>query len=121
VAIRVGGVPAIGERLSDAFAPAKYVHMSDAEKLSAPSFQLMQSGVRVRLASAAVPAPAVAAGWTYDECVLTGQGLRAATPLSFVADGAAVTHALAVSAAADAPLRRTGLARYRVSTAGEGL
>jgi hypothetical protein len=66
----------------------------------------------VRLA-AATSAPSVAAGWNYDEFILTRDGMRTALPQSLIADAATVSHVLATSAAAEAPLRRAGIARYR--------
>ena len=79
VTVKVGGVAATTEPLSDAFARAKYIGMSDADKLSARSFEQMRSGVRVSLDAVAASAPPVAADWTYEPFLLTGQGLRSAT------------------------------------------
>jgi hypothetical protein len=115
VTVSVGTGVATTSPLNDAFARSKYVDMSDAAKLSAPSFEQMRSGARMSLDSvaAAAPAPTVTASWTYDEFIWGTQGLRSSTVRPFVPDAAAVTHALETSAAAEAPLRRTGIARYR--------
>ena len=53
-----------------------YVAMSDADKLSAPSFEQMRSGVRVTLDAPAVSAPSIVADWTHEQFVLTAQGLQ---------------------------------------------
>ncbi|WP_421789153.1 DUF6603 domain-containing protein [Hyphobacterium sp.] len=45
--IDVDGKPVTPARLSDHFAAAQYLNLSDAEKLSAPQFQLMSSGASV--------------------------------------------------------------------------
>jgi hypothetical protein len=115
VSVKVGGKPAGTSPVSDAFARAKYVDMSEAARLSAPSFELMPSGVRVALDSPAAPAPSVTATWDYDEFVWTKQGLRTPTVRPFVPDIATIAHTLTTSAAADAPLRRAGVARYRAA------
>ena len=115
VTVTVGKGVARTLPLNDAFARSTYVDMSDAAKLSAPSFEQMRSGIRVGLDSiaATTAAPSVTASWTYDEFVWGTQGLRSSTARPFVPDAAAVAHALGTSATADAPLRRTGIARYR--------
>jgi hypothetical protein len=87
VAVRVGGRPMDTEPLSDAFARAKYVDMSDADKLSAPSFEQLRSGARVDLDAPALSAPSVAAAWNYEPFVLTAQGLRPSAPPLFAAAG----------------------------------
>src|SRR5262249_38984808 len=115
VTVMVGSAVAGTSPLNDAFARSKYVDMSDAAKLSAPSLAAMRSGVRVSLDSiaASAPAPSVTASWTYDEFIWGTQGLRTSTARPFMPDAAAVAHALETSAAAEAPLRRAGVARYR--------
>jgi hypothetical protein len=76
VSVSIGGHPMSVEPLTDAFARAKYVAMSDADKLSAPSFEQMRSGVRVTLDAPAVSAPSIVADWTHEQFVLTAQGLQ---------------------------------------------
>jgi len=112
VTVKIGKTATTATPLNDAFARAKYVDMSDAARLSAPSFEQLPSGVRVSVAPTAASAPIVTANWNYDEFVWTLQGLRASTVRAFVPDAAAAAHALATSAAAEAPLRRSGGMRY---------
>ena len=85
VTVSVAGRPQATEALSDAFARSKYVAMSDADKLSAPSFEFRRSGVRVNLDAPSTSAPAIVANSTYDLFVLTTQGLQSAAPKPFVA------------------------------------
>ena len=89
--VTVGGATAPADALTDAFARAKYVTMTDAQKLSAPSFEQMRSGARVKLDGAAA-APPVVVGWTFDQFVLTAHGLGAPTAQPFVPDPAAVAN-----------------------------
>ena len=119
VAVKVGGTKMRTESVWDAFARAKYMDMSDAARLSTSSFEPMVSGARVVLDQSAAPAPSVNAGWDYDEFVWTANGLQLSTVRRFVPDEAAVAHALASSATAQAPLRRSGVARYRGPLAGQ--
>ena len=88
VAVSVGGRTQATEPLSDSFARSKYVAMTDAQKLSAPSFQSMKSGVRVNLDAPTTTAPSIVANWTYDPFVLTAQGLQSAAPRAFAAEAA---------------------------------
>jgi hypothetical protein len=113
VTVKVGGTPMKTEAVWDAFARAMYMDMSDAAKLSTPSFEPMVTGARVVLDQAAAPAPSVNASWSYDEFVWTRHGLQSSTVRRFAPDAAAVAHALATSATAQAPLRRSGVAGYR--------
>jgi hypothetical protein len=76
VIVSIGGRPMSVEPLTDAFARAKYVAMNDADKLSAPSFEQMRSGVRVTLDAPPVSAPSILADWTHEQFVLTAQGLQ---------------------------------------------
>ena len=78
VTVKVGGRPMATDALSDAFARSKYVAMSDAGKLAAPSFEAMRSGVRVNLETPAASGPPIVANWTHDQFVLTAQGLQPA-------------------------------------------
>lgn len=113
VTVRIGGTLMKTDAVWDVFAPAMYMDMSDAARLSTPSFEPMESGVRVVLDGAAAPAPSVTADWNYEEFVWTRQGLQSSAVRPFVPDAKAVAHALATSATAQAPLRRSGVAQYR--------
>src|SRR5262249_10850180 len=75
VAMKIGTTTAKSEPLNDAFARAKYVDMTDADRLSAPSFEQMPSGVRVSLDPLSLSAQPVMATWTFDEFIWTDQGL----------------------------------------------
>jgi len=112
VAVTIGNAMVKSEPINDAFARSKYVNMNDAARLSAPSFEQMPSGVRVSLDPSSLSAPAVTTTWTFDEFIWTAQGLRSSTVRAFAPDVAAVSYALATSAAADARHRRTGVMRY---------
>jgi hypothetical protein len=57
-AVRLGGDPLPAwSVVRDYFAPAQFAQMSDDEKLSRPSFELMDAGVRLGAAAAACDAP----------------------------------------------------------------
>jgi hypothetical protein len=118
-ASRVDGGAVATTPVSDAFAPAQFFSLTDDEKLAGPSFETYQAGLT--LGSTAIDydrAQLVAASLAYDTITVdTPAALAAAavvppsaTPYAMSADALA-THT-ATGAAARAPARRVGRARF---------
>jgi hypothetical protein len=63
---QIGGQPAPRADVSDFFAPAQFLTMSDADKLSSPSFEQMTAGSTLGSASLSVPATAGATSTVAD-------------------------------------------------------
>ncbi|HSH58258.1 MAG TPA: DUF6603 domain-containing protein [Acidimicrobiales bacterium] len=97
----------------DNFAPAQFLEMSDAEKLSAPGFELMPAGVRLR-----APDDAHAYGTEairllrYQTIAIGGP----ATGTRFTPDVATIGQQAERGAAASAATRTTGRAKYGVDS-----
>jgi uncharacterized protein DUF6603 len=109
-----------------AFAPAQFFVMSDDEKLAAPSFESMDAGcvfgdARVMFdASQAIPAPL-----EYEVVAITLDGpvptiALAAAPSSYEFPAGTLETLAQSGAAARAPIRRTGRARFRNETVTAG-
>jgi hypothetical protein len=117
--VRINGVAQATQAVQDDFATGQFLALSDADKLSAPSFERYDAGV-------AIGSPAVAAGTdsprtvTYQERYVDDPAgfSRLARPYTMPA----ATHlALARQAAGfAAPLRNTGLARYAAPATAAG-
>jgi len=126
-----GGAPVAGPRrfaltgqLNDtsatsvqgAFAPARFFALSDDEKLAAPSFEAMDAGLVLGDASIRYAANAIeSAPLEYEPITLNPEGAA-----SVPADGtkyqlpvASLTAHVATGAAAQAPIRQVGRARFR--------
>lgn len=104
-----------GTPVTAAFAPARYFVMSDDEKLVAPSFETMDAGLVVGDgavvfdAAAIVPAPL-----EYEEITLNPTPLPTpAALLRYTMPVAALQTQRSSGAAALAPIRRVGYARFR--------
>lgn len=132
-----GGLPVKGQRrfklagtlngraatpLTDAFAPARYFSMSDDEKIAAPSFERFDAGLLLGDTSMSFDAGAVmSAPLVYEQITLddasAGQMLQL-LPAGPVLDRHTLTASelqsqIALGAAARAPGRSTGKARFR--------
>jgi hypothetical protein len=111
--LSVAGSTRETKQLPDDFARAQYQRLSDAEKLSLPSFEPMCAGLHALPSTTAATAPSVAVSWTWEERVWTPSAPPLPAFPAAVVDGRLVATALATSAAAEAPLRRSGVAKYR--------
>jgi hypothetical protein len=109
----VGGLE-LGDDASDYFAPAQFRRMSDAEKLSSPSFERMVSGVRLN------PSEAVRVGYVqetpldYEQSVILDIDQPAPDQLDerYRPDGDAVAALAEHGPAGTAELRDQGRAKF---------
>lgn len=117
-ALTVNGATVAFERVSDFFAPAQFLELSDDERLAAPSFEAMPAGIRagggggVRFTADEgdiLEEPEL----TYETRIIDrAAGARHdAEPMTL--SPAAMGRQLALGAAARSELRHTGVARYR--------
>jgi len=104
-----------------AFAPARYFTMSDDEKLAAPSFEAMGAGLVLGDGGASFdPATVVAAPLTYESIVLGPAGApdpAPAGPGRYDLPAVALGAQRGTGAAARAPARQAGAARFRNAAA----
>jgi hypothetical protein len=123
------GTPLASASLQSAFAPAQFFVMSDDEKLAAPAFESMDAGCLFGTADTVIdPTQIIAAPLEYQTIVIGTPGPSAATGLSTARAVPAPTspapaaytlstdqlHRFSRSgAAARAPVRRVGRARFR--------
>lgn len=114
--------------VSGAFAPSRYFKMSDDDKLAAPSFETMDAGVTLSDGSVSFDVDGIVnASLDYDEFVLnptpTGLAPALATPAATPASApykmpvAALQAQRPTGAAARAPVRNVGGARFRNTAA----
>jgi hypothetical protein len=123
--------PTVVERTTADFAPAQYFTMTEDEKLASPSFETMQAGVAIgsdavvvdqgQLVAAPlaydafvideIPTPVVAANGTTSDVPVT----PTAAPAPYVMPASQLAVHAASGAAARAPSRRVGRARFRVA------
>ena len=112
-----GELPLAVTRLKDAFALGQYQQMSDDQKLSRPSFEAQDAGLRLGTDEVTYEYDrAVDGEIAYETLILVpGQPAIAQPPAATrYVMAATVLEAVAVTGAAgQAPLRRTGIARYR--------
>jgi hypothetical protein len=115
----MSGAPLSAAAVQASFAPAQFFVMPDDEKLAAPSFQPMDAGCVFGETGVAfdntqvIPAPL-----EYQVIPITLDGpappaAPAAAPASFAMDGAQLELFARSGAAARAPVRRVGRARFR--------
>lgn len=105
--------------LSDFFAPAQFLELSDAEKLAAPSFEAMPAGVSAGAGGALFPTddadileePAL----TYETRVIDRARGPEQSAAPYTLGPAALARQLALGAAARSELRQSGPARYRAA------
>jgi uncharacterized protein DUF6603 len=110
-----------GAPVTGAFAPARYFTMSDDDKLAAPSFEDMDAGVLLgddKVQFDAAAEAIAAATLEYDEYVLNPAGAAAPTavsiqPATYTMPLAAMQAQAPRGAAARAPVRQVGRARFR--------
>jgi hypothetical protein len=105
-----------GTAVQGAFAPARYFTLSDDEKLAAPSFEAMDAGLVLGDATVRYAADAIeAAPLEYAPITLNPEGTASAptddTPYQLPV--ASLTAHVATGAAARAPVRQVGRARFR--------
>jgi hypothetical protein len=109
----VGSAKLTTAPVSDAFAPANYLTMTDSEKLSRPAFETMESGVNFMPTGASYATDFVERSITFETIVID----PAKSPYNKLQEAAvrASTFAAVVgqSAAAQAPAQNTGNARFR--------
>ena len=128
-----GGAPVAGPRrfaltgqLNDtsatsvqgAFAPARFFAMSDDEKLAAPSFEAMDAGLLLGDASVHYPADAAEpAPLEYEPITLNPDALPSApaADTNYQLPAASLAAQVVTGAAARAPVRQVGRARFRNS------
>jgi hypothetical protein len=107
-----------GTAVQSAFAPARYFVLSDDAKLTAPSFEAMDAGLvlgdaTVRYAAAAIePAPLEYAPITLNPI---GAASAPADATPYALPAASLTAHVATGAAARAPVRQVGRARFRTA------
>ena len=105
-----------------AFAPARYFTMSDDEKLTAPSFEVMDAGLVIGDGAARFDAAAIVpAPLAYEAIVLNPDPPGTAPPAlpapsRYQLPAAALTVQSRSGAAARVPARRAGRARFRTAT-----
>jgi hypothetical protein len=134
-----GGAPVIGDRrftlaaslngqslqstqtLRDAFAPAQFFEMSDDEKLAAPSFEQMDAGLVFGSDALAFDATQLVAAPLEYEAIVIDAPIPEGAPLPpsqvYVLPPAQLALHSLTGAAARAPVRRVGRARFRVEAA----
>ncbi len=99
------------------FAPAQFFAMSDDDKIASPSFQQMDAGFVVGTNDAVTidPAQLVPAPLEYDAIVIDtlAPDVPPKQPASYVLPAAQLAVHAATGAAARAPVRRVGRARFR--------
>jgi hypothetical protein len=115
----LNGTPLLSARLQASFAPAQFFAMSDDEKLAAPSFESMDAGSVFGDAHIVFdPAQVIPAPLEYEIVPITLEG----TPSTAPSNAAPPSYTLSVihlqnftrsGAAARAPVRRVGRARFR--------
>jgi hypothetical protein len=101
-----------------AFAPARFFVMSDDEKLAAPSFEAMDAGLLLGDASVHYAADAAeAARLEYDPITLNPDSLPSApaADTNYQMPAASLAAHVGTGAAAQAPVRQVGRARFRNS------
>ena len=113
-----------GSTVSGAFAPSRYFHMSDDDKLVAPSFEAMDAGAVLGDDKLTFDTNAIAAApLQYDEFVLNPVGAQAPPaappkPTAYPMPAEALKAQTPTGAAAQAPVRQVGRARFRNPGAG---
>jgi hypothetical protein len=108
--VRLGDQPVTYARVDDFFAPAQYTELSDAEKLSSPSFERMPAGVSLR-SDAVEAGPGVSRTLEYDSTIIDSpwDGRPSAT---YVPSAEQQLSMVAGGAVARSPLRTAGLGQY---------
>jgi hypothetical protein len=105
----LNGTTLTGTAQQAAFAPAQYFTMSDDEKLAAPAFESMDAGYTFGSAATQLDATqSVAAPLTYRTIVIG----ETPAPTDYVLNGAQLRGLSRSGAAARAPQRRVGRARF---------
>lgn len=113
----LNGVAQAATPVSDQFAPAQFFAMSDDEKLAAPSFETMGAGLIIRDGtSGSDAAEIVAAPLEYDEIIID-RSQPAQPPGRYPLPLGRLGQLARSGAAARAPVRTIGLARFRNITA----
>jgi Family of unknown function (DUF6603) len=116
-AVAINGDGVKFDRVSDFFAPAQFLDLSDDEKLSAPSFEAMKAGVTFGGAGAILPTNDTdileEKGIQYDTKIIDKAGRPPRDAAPFTVSPAALDRHLLLGAAARSELRRSGAARYR--------
>ena len=113
VTLSVGAGTAVSfEHVEDWFAPAQFEDKSDAEKLTAPSFELMQSGTRLKITggyTCGTPVPTQIPTAKVEIAGRTPAALADVLPVTLD-----VLHSVAsIGAAGKTSIRSTGSAKYR--------
>jgi hypothetical protein len=119
LAAALNGAPLLSDPLRTPFAPAQFFEMSDDEKLAAPSFESMDAGATFGDAHVTFdPAQVIPAPLEYTNIRITLEGSTstepaAATPRAYTLEAAQLQTLAKSGAAARAPVRRVGRARFR--------
>ena len=135
LAVDLGGHALETHTAHDFFARAQFVELSDDQKLSAPSFESLEAGLTMssdEFSFSAAPADWIEVNtiefetWLRDEQTNTLQRSAAELPkqpntpvLHYQLSALLFTKQAGFGAAANSELRRTGVARYRTTTAGK--
>jgi hypothetical protein len=128
IGVSLGGQNQTPQTITDFFAPAQFFKMTDDEKLSRPSFELMAAGVG--FGSNDVAFTAVAGDWLEVKAiefetwiVEENKEPRLSNPenpnVRYELSKELMDRQSRFGAAANSDLRRTGNAKYRVSTTGK--
>lgn len=107
--VRVAGEPASWTAVRDHFAPGQFERLTDAQKLSRPSFELMDAGLTFGV-DALAAGPAVAVDLTYETRLIDATSSLPAAAFAIPLD-----HQLALmhtGAAARSPLRSSGQRKF---------
>lgn len=100
--------------VQDSFAPARYFQMSDDDKVSAPSFELMDAGAVMGADGAAFdPSTVAGSDLVYDEFVLNAATQARPKPTDYALPAETMPTHVTSGAAARAPVRQVGRARFR--------
>jgi hypothetical protein len=105
-AVRIGTDPVATSPARDQFAPAQFFDLTDDERLAAPSFEEMDSGVSFGDVEYGIDAATqVSAPFEYTDITIGADGSPTVAPAPHTPDGPVVMTMLRLGAAAQAPVR----------------
>ncbi len=116
--VSVSGTAVGFEQVKDFFAPSQFLELSDEEKLSAPSFESMNAGVTVGVASIVMPPDEEVLedeAIRYETLVIDTTRVQAPKPAVVSLTPDALDKQLGLGAAARADVRRSGSDRFRAA------
>jgi hypothetical protein len=126
LSVSVGAQSLTTRPVSDFFARAQFVEMSDDEKLSSPSFELLEAGVSLGADAYVIPEQPddwLAVGTIDYDTILVGpepdDPRRRAPPEPYALSPVRLGQQARFGAAGSSALRRTGRAKYRTTRGGK--